>query len=60
VLWDDVVVGEHSSVDECIIGAGARIPPQTRLHRKIALDAESYGGDLKGLEPRAGLLMTSF
>ncbi len=60
VLWDDVVVGEQSSLDECILGVGARVPPQTRLHRKIALDAASYGGDLKGLEPMAGLLMTSF
>jgi mannose-1-phosphate guanylyltransferase len=60
VLWDDVVVGEGSSLDECILGSGARIPPKTRLHRKIALDAASYGGDLKGLEPMAGLLMTSF
>jgi NDP-sugar pyrophosphorylase family protein len=60
VLWDDVVVGEQSSLDECILGVGARVPPQTRLHRKIALDAASYGGDLKGLEPMAGLIMTSF
>jgi mannose-1-phosphate guanylyltransferase len=60
VLWDDVKVGEQSSLDECIVGVGARVPPHTRLHRKIALDAESYGGDLKGLEPRDGLLLTSF
>ncbi|MCI0567464.1 MAG: NDP-sugar synthase [Acidobacteria bacterium] len=60
VLWDDVVIGEQSSLDECIIGHGARVPPHSRLHRKIVLDTESYGGDLKGLESRAGLLLTSF
>ena len=60
ILWDDVEVGEESSLNECIIGFGARVPPRTRLHRKIALDAASYGGDLKGLERRDGLLLTSF
>jgi len=60
ILWDGVEVGEQSSLDECIIGCGARVPYGTRLHRKIALDAESYGGDLKGLERRDGLLLTSF
>jgi NDP-sugar pyrophosphorylase family protein len=60
ILWDDVEIGEESSLNECIIGFGARVPPRTRLHRKIALDAASYGGDLKGLERRDGLLLTSF
>ena len=60
ILWDDVEVGEGSSLDECIVGTGARIPAQTRFRRKIALDAESYGGDLKGLERREGLLLSSF
>jgi NDP-sugar pyrophosphorylase family protein len=60
VLWDDVVVGERSSLHECIVGCRAKIPEGIRLQRKIILDAESYGGDLKGLERMGSLILAAF
>lgn len=60
ILWDGVVVGEEASLDECLVTSGARIPPGTRLRRKILLDEATYAGDRKGLESSGPLLMASF
>jgi NDP-sugar pyrophosphorylase family protein len=60
ILWDDVTMGDGSSLDECLVGNGARIPPGGRFIRKILLDGESYGGDRKGLEPSGPLLVASY
>ncbi len=60
ILWDDVEVGEESSLHECLAASGTRIPPKSRFSRKILLDEATYGGDRKGLERAGGLLLASF
>ena len=60
ILWSRVEVGPDASLDECIVGTGARIPPGTRVRRKIILDEAGYGGDRKGMERIGSLLVTPF
>ena len=60
ILWDDVEVGEGSILSQCIVGVGARIPPGLRLEHKIAIDAESYGGDQDALQRVDGLFLAPF
>jgi mannose-1-phosphate guanylyltransferase len=60
ILWDDVIIGEESSLEECIVSSNARIPPKSRFKRKILIDEATYGGDRKGLEPSGNLLLASF
>ncbi len=60
ILWDDVVVGEEASLDECLVTSGTRIPSGIRLRRRILLDEATYTGDRKGLERSGPLLMASF
>lgn len=60
ILWDGVTVGEGSSLEECIVGSGIRIPEGTRLSRKMILDEGAYLGDRKGMEQSAHLLLAPF
>ena len=60
ILWDGVVVGKGSTLEDCIVGTGIRIPDGTRLNRRIVLDTESYLGDRKGMERSANLLLSPF
>jgi NDP-sugar pyrophosphorylase family protein len=60
ILWDDVTVGEESSLDECLVASRARIPSKSSFRRKILLDETTYTGDRKGLERSGNLLLASF
>ncbi len=60
ILWDDVTIGEEASLGECIVASGSRIPPGTRLSRRIVLDEGAYRGDRKGMERSGPLLLSSF
>ena len=60
ILWDDVRIEEGAALSECVVGAGARVPPKTRLTRKIVLDEASYRGDRGKLERAGSLLLSSF
>jgi NDP-sugar pyrophosphorylase family protein len=60
ILWNDVTVGEESSLDECLVTSRVKVPPKSRFHRKILLDDATYGGDRKGLERSGNLLLASF
>jgi len=60
ILWGGVEVGEGSSLDECLVASGVRIPPKSRFSRKILLDEATYGGDRRGLERAGGLLLAPF
>jgi NDP-sugar pyrophosphorylase family protein len=60
VLWEGAKVEKQALLSECIVGFNARIPSRLHLERKIVLDAASYGGDMKGLERKDGLLLGAF
>ena len=60
ILWNDVTVGEGSSLDECLVASGVKIPARSRFNRTILLDDSTYGGDRKGLERSGDLLLASF
>jgi NDP-sugar pyrophosphorylase family protein len=53
-LWDDVVIGAHSTLTECIVGDGVRVPAHAEYHRcaivpagaRTAGAAERISGDL--------------
>jgi len=60
ILWEDVVMGEESSLDECIVMSGTRIPSRARFHRRILLDESTYGGDRKGMERSENVLAVAF
>ena len=57
VLWDDVHVESAAALDECVVTDGARVPPGTRLARRVITQDD---GRVPGPgETRLGALLVS-
>jgi mannose-1-phosphate guanylyltransferase len=39
ILWDDVEVGEHATLSECVVADGVRVPPGVRWSRLAVVPA---------------------
>ena len=54
VLWDDVVVGDRTVLDQCVVADGVHVPPGLRLSRRVVVprgervpgDGDECAGDL--------------